>query len=420
MNLLLIGSGGREHAIAWKLSQSNLVDHIYVAPGNGGTASLPKCENIHIDAEEMAALRHFAQTHETGLTIVGPEAPLVAGFVDFFNAAGLRVFGPTQAAARLEGSKVFSKTFMLRHHIPTAWAEVFTNFDDAWSYADDLDHLPVIKADGLAAGKGVVLPQSRMELQDALREMLVAHRFGESSARVLVEERLHGPELSVLAFCDGKTVRVMPAAQDHKRLLDGDHGPNTGGMGAFAPSPLATPALMDEIERRILQPTIAAMAAEGAPYVGVLYAGILLIEDGPKTLEFNCRFGDPETQALLPLLDTDLLTIMLACVEGRLHEVNLSWRDQAAVTVVLASGGYPDSYAKGKPIEGLAAARDQGCLVFHAGTVRAGSAHYTNGGRVLAVTAMGDSLADAAAKAYRGVDKIHFDGAIHRRDIARR
>jgi phosphoribosylamine--glycine ligase len=320
----------------------------------------------------------------------------------------------------LEGSKVFSKTFMLRHHIPTAWAEIFTNFDDAWTYADDLDHLPVIKADGLAAGKGVVLPQSRMELQDALREMLVAHRFGEASVRVLVEERLSGPELSVLAFSDGKTVRVMPAAQDHKRLLDGDHGPNTGGMGAFAPSPLATSELMEEIERKILQPTLDAMAAEGALYVGVLYAGILLTEDGPKTLEFNCRFGDPETQALLPLLDTDLLTIMLACAEGRLHEVNLSWSDQAAVTVVMASDGYPDKYEKGKPIKGIAAARNQDCLVFHAGTVQAGSACYTNGGRVLAVTALGDSLADAAAKAYRGVDQIHFEGAIHRRDIARR
>jgi phosphoribosylamine--glycine ligase len=420
MNLLLIGSGGREHAIAWKLSQSGLVDRIYVAPGNGGTASLVKCENIHIDPEEMTALRHFAQTHNIGLTIVGPEAPLVAGFVDFFAASGLPVFGPTQAAAQLEGSKVFSKTFMLRHHIPTAWAQSFTNYDEAWTYASELDHLPVIKADGLAAGKGVVLPQSRVELYDALREMLIAHRFGESSTRLLVEERLSGPELSVLAFSDGKTVRVMPAAQDHKRLLDGDHGPNTGGMGAFAPSPLATPDLMEEIERRILQPTIDAMAAEGAPYVGVLYAGILLTENGPMTLEFNCRFGDPETQVLLPLLETDLLTIMLACVEGRLNEINLSWRDQAAVTVVMASGGYPDKYEKGKPIEGLAAAQDQGCLVFHAGTVQAGTAHHTNGGRVLAVTSLGDSLAGAAAKAYTGVDAIHFEGAIHRRDIARR
>jgi phosphoribosylamine--glycine ligase len=420
MNLLIIGAGGREHAIAWKLSQSDLVDRIYVAPGNGGTASLPKCENIHIDAEEMAALRHFAQTHDIGLTIVGPEAPLVAGFADFFSAAGLRVFGPTQAAAQLEGSKVFSKTFMLRHHIPTAWAEVFTNFDDAWSYADDLEHLPVIKADGLAAGKGVVLPQSRMELQDALREMLVAHRFGESSTRVLVEERLSGPELSVLAFSDGKTVRVMPAAQDHKRLLDGDHGPNTGGMGAFAPSPLATPELLAEVERTILQPTIDGIAAEGSPYVGILYAGVLLTDEGPMTLEFNCRFGDPEAQVILPLLETDLLDVILACVDGSLDQIDLSWRDEAAVTVVMASGGYPDTYETGKVIHGIPAAEEAGCIVFHAGTAGSNSHPVTSGGRVLAVTALGESLAEAAEHAYTGVEKIQFEGAVYRRDIARR
>ncbi len=420
MNLLLIGSGGREHALAWKLSQSERVERIFVVPGNGGTATLPKCENIHVDVEDVAALRHFANTREVALTVVGPEAPLVAGLVDAFQEAGLTIFGPTRSAAQLEGSKVFSKRFMQRHHIPTAFAETFDNFDQAWSYADDLEHFPVIKADGLAAGKGVVLPQSRMEIQDALREMLIAQRFGEASTTILLEERLHGPELSVLAFCDGKTVRVMPPAQDHKRLLDGDHGPNTGGMGAFAPSPLATAQLMGEIERTILQPTISGIAAEGSPYIGVLYAGILLTQDGPMTLEYNCRFGDPEAQVLLPLLESDLLDVLLACVDGRLGEIELCWRDEAAVTVVMASGGYPDAYETGKEIHGIDAAEDAGCIVFHAGTTGSNAHPVSSGGRVLAVTALGESLAAAAEHAYTGVELIHFDRAVYRRDIARR
>lgn len=420
MNLLLIGSGGREHALAWKLSQSQRVDRIFVVPGNGGTAAMPKCENVHIDVTDVAALRHFAHTREVELTVVGPEAPLVAGLVDAFQEAQIPIFGPTQAAAQLEGSKVFSKRFMQRHNIPTAFAMTFDSFDEAWPYADELPHLPVIKADGLAAGKGVVLPQSRMELQDALREMLVAQRFGEASTTVLVEERLHGPEVSVLAFCDGKTVRIMPPAQDHKRLLDGDHGPNTGGMGAFAPSPLATPELLAEIERTILQPTLDGIAAEGSPYVGILYAGILLTDAGPMTLEFNCRFGDPEAQVILPLLETDLLDVILACVDGCLDEIDLSWRDEAAVTVVMASGGYPDTYETGKVIHGIPAAEEAGCIVFHAGTAGSNSHPVTSGGRVLAVTALGESLAEAAEHAYIGVEKIHFEGAVYRRDIARR
>jgi phosphoribosylamine--glycine ligase len=417
MNLLLIGAGGREHAIAWKLSQSERVEHIFVAPGNGGTDRLAQCENVPIAIDDFAGLSHFAHDHKIDLTVVGPEAPLVGGIVDLFQAAGLRIFGPGQAAAQLEGSKAFAKMFMARHGIPTGKAETFDNFDDAWRYANTLEHLPVIKASGLAAGKGVVLPQSKEEIKETLHAMLVAHRFGEASRMVLVEERLRGPELSVLAFCDGKTLRLMPPAQDHKRLRDGDHGPNTGGMGAFAPSPLATPELLAQVERTILQPAVDGIAAEGAPYVGVLYAGLILTETGPKTLEFNCRFGDPETQVILPLLDSDLLDVFLACVEGRLHQLELSWRSGAAVTVVMASGGYPDAYETGKPIAGLDAAGQRGCLIFQAGTKSRNGQLVTDGGRVLAVTALGETLADAAAEAYTVVDSISFDNASYRRDI---
>jgi phosphoribosylamine---glycine ligase len=419
MKILLIGSGGREHAMAWKLSESERVARIIVAPGNGGTAGLPRCRNVAIDAEDLAGLLRFAQEEAIDLTVVGPEAPLVAGLVDLFEEAGLAVFGPQRHAAQLEGSKAFSKEFMQRHAIPTGRAEIFTGYEAAARFVKSFATPPVIKASGLAAGKGVVLPQSLEEAKTVLRQMLVERQFGEASATVLVEERLSGPELSVLAFCDGKTARIMPPAQDHKRLLDGDQGPNTGGMGAFAPSPLATAELLAEVEARVLQPTLDGIAAEGAPYMGVLYVGLMLTPEGPRVLEFNCRFGDPETQVILPLLESDLLEVLLACTRGKLAEIDLAWRDAAAVTVVMASGGYPGVYAKGKSITGIDVAGREGCLVFHAGTALSGEQPVTNGGRVLNVTAVGERLSDAVEKAYCGLAHIHFDDATFRRDIGR-
>lgn len=418
MNILLIGSGGREHALAWKLAQSSRVQRIFVAPGNGGTATAEKCQNVPISADNLPELRQFAQENAVELTVAGPEAPLVAGVVDFFAAEGLPVFGPSQAAAQLEGSKAFSKEFMQRHRIPTGWARAFTNFDEAADFVRGLEALPVLKASGLAAGKGVLLPESWDEAVADLREMLVEGRFGPASQTVLVEERLRGPELSVLAFCDGETVRLMPDAQDHKRLLNGDRGPNTGGMGAFAPSPLATPELLAAVEASVLRPALAGMAAEGTPYRGVLYAGLMLTADGPKVLEFNCRFGDPEAQVILPLLQSDLLEILQACVSGELSPVEPAWADEAAVTVVLASGGYPGAYATGKPIRGLAAAAKAGGLVFHAGTERTEAGEVvTAGGRVLTVTGVRGGFPAARQVAYEAIDRIQFEQAVWRTDI---
>ena len=417
--ILLVGGGGREHALAWKLAQSPRVARIYVAPGNGGTARLACVENVALGAEDVAGLLAFAQRMDVDLTIVGPEAPLAAGIVDAFQAAGLRIFGPTQAAAQLESSKAFSKRFMLEQGIPTARAGTFTELAAALDYLDALPAPPVIKASGLAAGKGVIVPETKEEAAAALRAMLAGRAFGAAGDTVLIEERLTGPEVSVLALCDGTTARVMPAAQDHKRLLNGDGGPNTGGMGAFAPSPLLTPALLAEVEKQVLAPALRGMAAAGTPYVGVLYAGLMLTADGPQVLEFNCRFGDPETQVLLPLLESDLLDVIDACLEGTLETAPIRWREQAAVTVVLAAGGYPEGYATGDPLSGLKDAEAAGCLVFHAGTRAAGDRVLTAGGRVLAVTGVAESIGAAAARAYVGVDAIRFAGAHYRTDIAR-
>lgn len=421
MRVLLIGGGGREHALAWKLSQSPQVDRLWVAPGNGGTGTLPKTTNVPVPAGDREGLVSLAQAEAIDLTLVGPEAPLVAGVVDRFQAAGLRIFGPTQAAAQLEGSKAFAKQFMFDHGIPTGHAAIFDDFDEAMRYLRGLDDAPVVKASGLAAGKGVILPATKTETAAVVRSILLDGRFGKAGETVLLEERLAGPELSVLAFCDGKTARVMPAAQDHKRLLDDDFGPNTGGMGAFAPSPLATPQLLAEVERTILQPTLNGMAAAGTPYVGVLYAGLMLTPQGPKVLEFNCRLGDPETQVILPLLASDLVEIVQACLDGRLDAVTPTWRDEAAVTVVMASRGYPDEYETGVPITHLDAAAELGCLVFQAGTqVWEDGRLLTAGGRVLSVTGLGPTLTAAAAQAYRGVEAIHFNGAQYRHDIGRK
>ncbi len=420
MRVLLVGNGGREHALAWKLCQSPHLRTLFVAPGNGGTATLPRTQNVAIAAEDIGALSDFAVAQQIDLAVIGPEAPLANGLADALHAVDVPAFGPVQAAAQIEGSKAFSKRFMQEMGIPSGRAEIFSDMDAAAAYLATLRDVPVIKASGLAAGKGVILPESQAQARQALHAILVEREFGAAGDAVLIEERMTGPELSVLAFCDGESVRIMPPAQDHKRLLDGDRGPNTGGMGAFAPSPLATPALLEQVEREVLLPTLAGLAAQGAPYVGVLYAGLMLTEDGPQVLEFNCRFGDPETQVILPLLDSDLLEIMLACVQGRLADTPILWRDEAALTVVLASGGYPAKYATGLPIDGIERAEAQeGVVVFQAGTTLRQGEPYTAGGRVLAVSATGADLAQAARRAYAGAAEIRFERCHYRRDIGR-
>ncbi len=419
MDVLLIGSGGREHAIAWKLAQSPRVTKIFVAPGNGGTTTLEKTENVPIAADDLPALRDFAVERQIDLTIVGPEIPLVAGIVDLFHDAGLRIFGPTKAAAQLEGSKAFSKRFMDEHGIPTGRAGTFSDFDEATRYMRQLDDVPVIKASGLAAGKGVILPETMSGAAAIVREMLINKRFGQASETVLIEERMRGPEVSVLAFTDGDSFVLMPAAQDHKRLLDGDRGPNTGGMGAFAPTPQATPGLLDQVAADVIAPTLAGMKAEGTPFTGILYAGIMLTADGPKVLEFNCRLGDPEAQIILPLLESDLLALFEACIDGELANIEPTWSDEATVTVVMAARGYPGDYATGHEITGIDSAEAKGCQVFHAGTKVIDDRLVTSGGRVLNVTAQGPTLAAAAKTAYAGTRAISFNGAQYRKDIAK-
>jgi len=420
MRVMVVGNGGREHAIAWKVSQSPQVQAIYVAPGNGGTLSVPKTQNVPIDAADMAKLLEFAQQQAIDLTFVGPEGPLVDGIVDHFAAAGLTIFGPSRAAAQLEGSKAFAKAFMQRHGIPTSQSESFTDFDEAMRYLRVQDDVPVVKASGLAAGKGVILPATIEEAAITIKSMLLGGQFGRAGEEVVLEERLAGDELSVLAFCDGKQVILLPAAQDHKRLLDRDRGPNTGGMGAFAPSPLATPALLDQVTREILLPTLAGMAAEGMPYKGVLYAGIMLTQAGPKVLEFNCRLGDPETQVILPLLKSDLLDLVQGALDGTLEKVTPLWSKEATVTVVMASRGYPEEYEPGFEITGIGEVEKTGALVFHAGTKYVDERLVNSGGRVLSITGCGETLAVAGTCAYNGVRRVHFTGAQYRKDIGQR
>ena len=420
MKLLLVGSGGREHTLAWTLVRSPQVETLFVAPGNGGTATLAKCQNVEIASDEINALREFALENQIDLTVVGPEATLVAGIVDHFADAGLAIFGPSKAAAQLEGSKAFAKEFLVRHGIPTASAEIFSDYDDATRHLRSLDDPPVIKADGLAAGKGVIIPQTMPEAALILRQILVERRFGDAGATVLVEERLRGPELSMLVFCDGKSGRIMPPAQDYKRLMDGDFGPNTGGMGAFTPSKLATTALQKRVEQEIIAPTLAGMAAEGVPYSGVLYVGLMLTDDGPKVIEFNCRFGDPEAQVILPLLESDLVNVMLACNKGKLEDAAIEWRKAAAVTVVMAAHGYPGEYTKGVEIRGIEKAEEKGCLVFQARTRMHEDRLLTNGGRVVAVTALGSHFASVIGMAYAGVKDIDFGASVYRKDIGQK
>lgn len=423
MNALVIGGGGREHALAWKLAQSPRVEKVYVAPGNGGTAAEDKVENIPLAPDAIAELIVFAKRNAVALTIVGPEGPLVAGVVDEFTAAGLPCLGPSKAAAALEGSKHFAKAFMQRHGIPTAEARSFTELDAALAHIDSRDGALVVKADGLAAGKGVVVADAPGEAREAARAILSAGKFGAAGRRIIVEERLKGEELSFIALADGSRAAPLASSQDHKTRDDGGRGPNTGGMGACSPAPLADPALREAIMQRIIRPTLRGMAAEGRPYRGFLYAGLMVDAAGePKTLEFNCRLGDPETQPLLMRLRSDLSTLCELALAGKLDEASVDWDPRPAVGVVMASKGYPEFATKGREIfglEGLEAGQCQDLKVFHAGTRRSAGRTLTNGGRVLCVTALGSNLARARDKAYGAVRALRCEALFCRADIAR-
>jgi phosphoribosylamine--glycine ligase/phosphoribosylaminoimidazole synthetase len=423
MNILLIGGGGREHALAWKLAQSTRVTTVFVAPGNAGTAldTSDKLRNVPIAADDIRALLELALEKAVELTVVGPEAPLAAGIVDVFQSRGLNVFGPAREAAQLEASKAFAKEMMREAGVPTAAFQVFDDVDAAIKFVHRLPFASapgcVVKADGLAAGKGVFVCDDVDQADEALTRIMIEREFGDAGAHVVVEERMSGPEVSMLAFCDGARVALMPPARDHKRIGEGDSGPNTGGMGAFAPAPDVPQALLEYVKANVLQPIVDRMRERGTPYVGVLYAGLMLTADGPRVLEFNCRFGDPEAQVILPLLDSDLVAVMQACVDGALDPAQVRWRAGSAATVVLAAPGYPGAYPKGAPISGLGRVPDD-VTVFHAGTSLRGDIPVTAGGRVLNVTAAGADLRDALARAYAGVQAISFDGMYYRRDIA--
>ena len=419
MKILVVGGGGREHAIAWKVAGSPRVEHVFVAPGNAGTAREPRCENIAIGADDIPALTDFAAAQQVALTIVGPEVPLVAGIVDEFHRRGLKCFGPTAACARLEGSKAFSKAFCDRHGIPTAaWGE-FNDVESACAYIRNQGAPIVVKADGLAAGKGVIVAQTVAEAEAAVHEMLADNRFGSAGARVVVEEFLAGEEASFIAMVSGRDILPLASSQDHKARDDGDRGPNTGGMGAYSPAPVVTPALHDRIMNDIMVPTVAGLAADGTPYTGFLYAGIMVASDGtPKVLEFNCRFGDPETQPILFRMRSDLVPLCLAAVDGRLGTEHCEWDPRASLGVVLAAAGYPDSARQGDAISGLAADADRDDVkIFHAGTRLEGDEVVTSGGRVLCAVALGTDVATAQRKAYELADQVHWDGVFCRRDI---
>jgi phosphoribosylamine---glycine ligase len=422
MKVLVIGGGGREHALAWKLAQSPKVQAVYVAPGNGGTALDSRLENVPI--ADLRQLRDWALKERIALTVVGPEAPLAAGVVDDFRAHGLRVFGPTQAAAQLESSKAFSKTFMARHKIPTAEYETFTDPVQAHAYVDRKGAPIVVKADGLAAGKGVVVAMTAAEAHEAIDFMLVDNKLGVThnagGARVVIEEFLQGEEASFIVLCDGRNVTPMATSQDHKRLLDGDEGPNTGGMGAYSPAPVVTPEVHARAMREIILPTIKGMEKDGIPYTGFLYAGLMIDKDGhPKTLEFNCRMGDPETQPIMMRLKSDLYEVMLAATSGTLDQVELQWDRRTALGVVVAAGGYPMDPRKGDVIHGLPKDTDE-AVVFHAGTAARNGETVTAGGRVLCVTTLASTVKAAQAHAYEILRGITFEGAQYRRDIGHR
>ena len=419
MNILVIGSGGREHTLAWKLAQSPKADKIYALPGNPGMADVAMCvEGIAIT--DNASIVDFAQKHAIGLVVVGPEVPLTNGLVDAVTAAGIKAFGPTQAAAQIEGSKAFSKSLMKKYGIPTAKYEVFTEAEAAREYIRKEGAPIVIKADGLAAGKGVIVALTEDEALQAVADIMEDKEFGNAGSRVVIEEFMEGEEASLLCFTDGQTICPMISSQDHKRAYDGDKGPNTGGMGTYAPAPVMTDKMVQETYDKILLPTIQAMEKEGKPYKGCLYAGLMITADGPKVVEFNARFGDPETQVVLPLLNSDLVDIMVACADGTLAEQQVEWAKEAAVCVVMAAGGYPKAYNKGDAITGLDDAKAVGCQVFHAGTAHKNGQIVTDGGRVLGVVAKAADVRAAVDKAYAGVEKIAFKDAFYRKDIAHR
>lgn len=415
MNVLVIGSGGREHAIAWKLAQSPKVKQVYCAPGNGGTAQLAK--NVPLAVNDFAGLAQFAKDEEIDLTIVGPEDPLLAGIVDFFEQRNLAVFGPRAGAAKMEGSKCFAKKMMSLYNIPTARYESFIDYESALAYIREQGAPIVIKADGLAAGKGVVVAETLAEAEEALYQIMQSGSFGQAGSRVVIEECMRGEELTLLSFVDGETVKPMITCQDHKQVFDGDKGPNTGGMGTYAPVPQVSPALVKQIVETIVQPIARGMVKEGIPFKGVLYTGLMLTADGPKVVEFNVRFGDPETQVVLPLLETDLVEIILATISGELSSLDIQWKAGSAVCVVMAAPGYPGDYPKGATIQGLESTGED-TVVFHAGTRLEESRVLTNGGRVLGVTGVGPGLTQAREAAYARVKQLHFAGAHFRADIA--
>ncbi|VEA61552.1 Phosphoribosylamine--glycine ligase [Serratia plymuthica] len=421
MNILIIGNGGREHALAWKAAQSPLADKVYVAPGNAGTALEPSLTNVAISATDIPALVAFAQSHDIGLTIVGPEAPLVIGVVDAFQAAGLKIFGPSQAAAQLEGSKAFTKDFLARHNIPSAEYQNFTDVEPALAYVRSKGAPIVIKADGLAAGKGVIVAMTLQEAEDAVQDMLAGNAFGDAGHRIVVEEFLEGEEASFIVMVDGENVVPMATSQDHKRVGDGDTGPNTGGMGAYSPAPVVTDEIHQRAMDQVIWPTVRGMAAEGNTYVGFLYAGLMISADGqPKVIEFNCRFGDPETQPIMLRLRSDLVELCLAGAEGKLNEKTSEWDDRPALGVVLAAGGYPGDYSNGDVIQGLPQQESVDGKVFHAGTRMQGDDVVTNGGRVLCVTALGTTVAEAQQRAYQLAKGIQWQGSFCRSDIGYR
>ena len=421
MKVLIIGGGGREHALAWKAAQSTRVETVFVAPGNAGTAREPKLKNTKIDVENIPALLMFAKDNAIGLTIVGPEAPLVTGLVNAFQEAGLRCFGPTEGAAQLEGSKAFTKDFLARHQIPTGYYQNFTDIDNALAYVRQQGAPIVIKADGLAAGKGVIVAMTLQEAEDAVNDMLAGNVFGEAGHRVVIEEFLEGEEASFICMVDGKNILPMATSQDHKRVGEGDTGPNTGGMGAYSPAPVVTPEIHERIMKEVIEPTVTGMAAEGNPYTGFLYAGLMISADGtPMVIEYNCRFGDPETQPIMMRLQSDLVELCELALDGKLNQTTIEWDSRAALGVVIAAGGYPADYEKGAIINGLENSITEGGKVFHAGTAEKEGHVVTAGGRVLCAVGLGNSVSEAQQKAYELTKKISWKGSFYRNDIGYR
>ncbi|CAH8182505.1 phosphoribosylamine--glycine ligase [Vibrio aestuarianus] len=422
MRVLIIGSGGREHALGWKVAQNSQVETVFIAPGNAGTALEPKLENINIGVESISELVEFAKQKQIELTIVGPEVPLVLGVVDAFREARLPIFGPTQAAAQLEGSKAFTKDFLARHQIPTGAYANFTEIDPALAYVREQGAPIVVKADGLAAGKGVIVAMTLQEAEDAIKDMLAGNAFGNAGSRVVIEEFLDGEEASFIVMVDGENVLPMATSQDHKRVGDKDTGPNTGGMGAYSPAPVVTAEIHDRVMQEVIYPTVRGMAAEGNPYTGFLYAGLMIDAAGtPKVIEYNCRFGDPETQPIMMRMQSDLVELCLAAIDGKLDQMESKWDPRASIGIVLAAGGYPADYAKGDVISGLPQQEVEGEKIFHAGTTNNDAGDVvTNGGRVLCATALGNSVSEAQQRAYALTKQVSWNGMFYRNDIGYR